>query len=191
MSHLYEPWDSIKIATAVTYCRHRLFTGKLHIFPSSPVHCESQWEKNLPGKWWCWLMEHHNHQSLWAWCRIIAGHFLHLVCVDRGLRASTGCSKDLQPPGDLGPLCCRTCGCSSSCWMNAPVQEGYGSLGKRAHSSPVLLDCCWWWRELLPQSSARHNHIPTRERDSSVSLKLSSDSSFFSLKLGMAIASVY
>lgn len=42
-----------------------------------------------------------------------------------------------------------------------------------------------------PERSARHNHIPTGEGGNSVSLKLSSGSHSFSLKPGMAIASVY
>lgn len=77
MSHLYEPWDSIKRATAVTCCTHRLFKGKLHIFPPLLVPCESRWQKDLPGTWRCWLLEHHNHQSSLVWCRLTAGHYLH------------------------------------------------------------------------------------------------------------------
>lgn len=42
-----------------------------------------------------------------------------------------------------------------------------------------------------PERSARLNHILTGERGNSVSLKLSPGSGSFSLKLGMAIASVY
>lgn len=122
MSHLYEPWDHIKTATAVTCWRHRLFEGRLCIFPFSVNPSDKRTRQKMVMPIARALRPPVLISLVQATYTALPSFHVLLGCVDAENSAASGWFVLSVLENAQLCLCCP---------VTAPAQEGHRSLGKR------------------------------------------------------------